>query len=60
MPLLPVWISRLDVQGQVVVLHSCHGDLGGARPEPPGAGNSGARGELRAGSLGCTAQFSIG
>ncbi|MEJ1280527.1 hypothetical protein NN561_011472 [Cricetulus griseus] len=33
-PLLPVWISRLDVQGLVVAPHGCHGDLGGARPEP--------------------------
>lgn len=36
-PLLPVWISRLDVQGLVLVPHGCHGDLEGARQATQGA-----------------------
>lgn len=39
MPPLPVWISRLDVLGLVLVPHGYHGDLEGARLATQDAGN---------------------
>lgn len=55
MPPLPVWISRLDVQGLVLAPRGCHGDLEGARQATQDAGNYVLAVDSRI--LRCTAPF---